>query len=185
MLNQYCQKKYSFNIATALVIAMFFIGDRILKNIALNTEQGQIYPLIKTWFSFHYVPNPYIAFSIPLSGLFLNIIIISAILSLIYYIIYLIIAKKNLKALIFPLTFILFGAISNILDRLLYGFVIDYFDLHYFTIFNIADIMIFFGVIFVLFYNLHKSKLNETDTERNSRKSSLNEKNNHGCKSSN
>ncbi|MBN2884428.1 signal peptidase II [Patescibacteria group bacterium] len=128
---------------------MFFIGDRILKALALNSGQGQLFPLIKNWLNFHYVPNPYIAFSLPLSGLLLTIIISIFILLLLFYIIYLILNKKSHKALILPLTFILFGAISNLLDRFLYGPVIDYFDLRYFTVFNIADAMISGGVLII------------------------------------
>ncbi|MBU1778489.1 signal peptidase II, partial [Patescibacteria group bacterium] len=54
--------------------------------------------------------------------------------------------------------FIIFGAISNLTDRLEYGYVIDYFSLKYFTIFNLADVMIVIGVfclfkkIAILFY---------------------------------
>jgi signal peptidase II len=161
MTKFFSSKKYYFNIAAALVMAMFFIGDRILKNIALNIGQGQIYPLLKDWLSFHYVSNPYIAFSIPLSGLLLNTLISSAILFLLCYIIYLIITKKNFIALILPLTFILFGAISNLLDRFLYGFVVDYFDLKYFTIFNIADVMIIIGTIYIILYELSRKPSNQ------------------------
>ena len=161
MLNHSYQKKYFFNIAAALVIAMFFIGDRVLKNVALGIGQGQACPLLNNWLSFHYVPNPYIAFSIPLSGLFLNTLITSAILFLICYIIYLIIVKKSFITLILPLTFILFGAISNLLDRFLYGFVIDYFDIRYFTIFNIADAMISIGVIYIILYEFSRKPSNQ------------------------
>ena len=48
------------------------------------------------------------------------------------------------------LTFIIFGAISNMLDRLKYGFVIDYLDLKYFTVFNMADVMIVGGVLGII-----------------------------------
>jgi len=146
-MNKYFyNNRYLQNIAGLIVIAMFFIGDRILKAIALNSGQNQIFPLIKGWLNFHYVPNPYIAFSLPLSGLLLTIIITVFVLLLLSYIIYLILNKKSSKALILPLTVILFGAISNLLDRYLYGAVIDYFDLRYFTVFNIADVMISGGV---------------------------------------
>jgi signal peptidase II len=154
-MNKYFyNNSYLKNIAGLIVIAIFFIGDRILKAFALNIEQGQIFSLIKNWLNFHYVPNPYIAFSLPLSGSFLIIIITSLILLLLFYIIYLILNKKKSKAIILPLIFILFGAMSNLLDRFLYGFVIDYFDLRYFTAFNIADVMITLGVIFVLYKQL-------------------------------
>lgn len=150
-MNKYFyNNRYLQNIAGLIVIAMFFIGDRILKVIALNNGQNKIFPLIKNWLNFHYVPNPYIAFSLPLSGIVLNIIITGFILLLLSYIIYLILNKNSSKALILPLTFILFGAISNLLDRFLYGPVIDYFDLRYFTVFNIADAMISGGVLIIL-----------------------------------
>ena len=51
------------------------------------------------------------------------------------------------------LTFCLFGAISNIIDRFKYGYVVDYFDLKYFTVFNLADTMIVCGVFCLLIIN--------------------------------
>ncbi|MDD2681080.1 MAG: signal peptidase II [Patescibacteria group bacterium] len=132
-------------------MAMFFITDRILKNTALKLGEGQIYPLIKNWLDFHYVPNPFIAFSIPVSGLILNILIITSILALAIYTAHLIIAKKSSNTFILLLFFILFGAISNLLDRVIYGFVIDYLDFRYFTILNLADIMISVPCIILIF----------------------------------
>ena len=56
---------------------------------------------------------------------------------------------------IFGLGLILGGALGNILDRALWGYVIDYADLHFgtfrpFLIFNIADAAITFGVLIIL-----------------------------------
>jgi signal peptidase II len=57
---------------------------------------------------------------------------------------------KNLQSKI-SITMIVSGAIGNIMDRLSYGFVIDFLDLHYlhyhWPIFNFADIFIVIGVI--------------------------------------
>src|SRR3989344_6976011 len=50
---------------------------------------------------------------------------------------------------IFGFSLIIFGAVSNLIDRLNYGFVIDYFDLSWFTVFNLADTMISFGVAII------------------------------------
>jgi len=72
-------------------------------------------------------------------------LIISIIIILLYELLFSEIKNEWLKATL--LTFIIFGAISNVLDRLRYGFVIDYLDLKYFTVFNIADIMIVGGVL--------------------------------------
>ena len=56
---------------------------------------------------------------------------------------------------IIGLALILGGAIGNIRDRYLFGYVVDYADLHFgefrpFMIFNIADAAITFGVIIIL-----------------------------------
>ncbi|HWK41934.1 MAG TPA: signal peptidase II [Croceibacterium sp.] len=54
-----------------------------------------------------------------------------------------------------PLGLILGGALGNIQDRAVYGYVIDYADLHFgdfrpFLIFNVADAAISIGVAFIL-----------------------------------
>jgi signal peptidase II len=56
---------------------------------------------------------------------------------------------------ILPLGLILGGAIGNIRDRVVFGYVIDYADLHFgefrpFLIFNVADAAISIGVVIIL-----------------------------------
>ena len=65
--------------------------------------------------------------------------------ALICQLLYLSIKKDYIKAWL--LLAIIFGAISNLFDRIKYGYVIDYLDLKYFTVFNLADVMIVGGVI--------------------------------------
>ncbi len=140
-----------------LLIAIFFIFDRLLKALALKTISAQPIKLIGDFLFFNFTKNFNIAFSLPLSGLVLNIILLTIITALIYYIFYLILNKKSEKLNIVLLTFILFGAISNILDRLSFGFVIDYIELKYFTVFNLADIMISLGSLVLILKNIrHK-----------------------------
>lgn len=56
---------------------------------------------------------------------------------------------------IFALGLILGGAIGNILDRVRFGYVVDYADLHFgefrpFLVFNVADAAITIGVVILL-----------------------------------
>jgi signal peptidase II len=56
---------------------------------------------------------------------------------------------------ILPLSLVLGGALGNIVDRFLLGYVVDYADLHFgdfrpFLIFNVADAAITFGVVIIL-----------------------------------
>ena len=50
---------------------------------------------------------------------------------------------------------LLSGALGNLLDRAQYGYVIDFIDVHYqnyyWPVFNVADSLIFVGVILLLF----------------------------------
>lgn len=53
---------------------------------------------------------------------------------------------------------ILAGAISNVIDRLYFGCVIDFIDLKIWPVFNLADVFITFGAIFLLYSLLKKEK---------------------------
>lgn len=150
-MNNLAKNKAFINIAGPLVIAMFFIADRYLKYLALNLNNLEQYQILGSILEFRLVFNPYIAFSLPLSGIILNILIFTLILGLLCLIIYSIIKQKLSLTNIYLLTFILFGAISNLLDRYYYDSVIDYLDLKYFTIFNLADVMISIGTIIFLY----------------------------------
>lgn len=57
------------------------------------------------------------------------------------------------KINIVPLVLILSGAVSNIIDRLYFGCVIDFIDLKIWPVFNIADSFIVIGVILVVISN--------------------------------
>lgn len=63
--------------------------------------------------------------------------------------------RERARGDILGLGLILGGALGNILDRILFGYVIDYADLHFgtfrpFLIFNIADAAITIGVLIIL-----------------------------------
>jgi len=86
---------------------------------------------------------------LPFSGGLLSIVISALVLAIIYFLLWAI--KKQAWWETWGLSFVLAGASSNLFDRFKYGFVIDYFDLRYFTVFNLADVMIFCGVVSLLF----------------------------------
>jgi signal peptidase II len=148
------KKKIIKNIAF-VILAMFFVGDRILKFLFINHYLGNV-EILGDFFSLNFTPNYYIAFSLPLGGLWLTLLIFLVVLSLYLYIIYLILAKKTNRLEFVPLTYLMFGAISNLLDRWRYGYVIDYFDLKYFTVFNLADAMIVGAVAVIIFQSFKK-----------------------------
>ena len=73
---------------------------------------------------------------------------------------YLILRKNSLNSIdLYSYSFILGGTIGNGIDRILRGFVIDFINLNIinFPVFNIADISINIGFIFLL-YSIFKNK---------------------------
>ena len=73
--------------------------------------------------------------------------------------IYLILRRNTLNLLdLYSYSFILGGTIGNGMDRIIRGFVIDFINLNIinFPVFNIADISINIGFIFLL-YNIFKN----------------------------
>jgi signal peptidase II len=140
------------------MIAIFFIGDRVLKSISINNSES--IKLIGDFFSFSFSANYFIAFSLPISGIFLESAIFILILLMAALFFYLLRKNNNNNAfLLFGLLMIIFGAISNYIDRLKFGFVIDYLYLKYFTVFNLADVLIVCGSILILFQLYKKTDL--------------------------
>ncbi len=113
--------------------------------MAVNLYFGNGINIFGDFLKLNFAKNYNISFSLPFNGIFLNITVIFIILGLIYNLIYAINKKRRLEAVF--LVSVILGAISNLTDRLKHGYVIDYLDLSYFTVFNIADIMIVAGVI--------------------------------------
>jgi len=60
------------------------------------------------------------------------------------------------KVYILAIILILTGAISNILDRLMFGCVIDFIDLGFWPVFNLADVYITIGGIILISHNLKR-----------------------------
>jgi len=148
-----------FNKKTApffLSAVFLFILDRFLKYFSLKYFFGKDLFLISDFFKFSFAENEGIAFSIPINQNILIFLIVIIILFILFFLFKL--NKKKSFGEIFALTIILFGAVSNLIDRLFYGSVIDYFNLKYFTIFNLADVMIFCGVIFIMILNYRDIK---------------------------
>ena len=107
-------------------------------------------------FKLDFVKNYGAAFNI-FSGSRIFLSLISIFFSIL--LIYLIFWKNNLKTLdLYTYSFILGGTIGNGIDRIYKGFVVDFINLNIinFPVFNIADISINIGFIFLL-YNIFKN----------------------------
>lgn len=118
-----------------LIIGLFFLD--------LATKlffKGKDIFLFK-YFSLNYVENTGSIF-----GLFSGSNTFFAVLTLLMLIVLIYIFKKD-KDLRLGLSFVIAGAFGNFVDRINYGFVIDFIDLGSWPVFNLADCFIVAGVV--------------------------------------
>ncbi len=145
-----------------LTIALIFL-DQLSKILVVNTMEFQSTIVVTEYFSWHYVRNYGAAFSfLADQGGWQQYFFIS--LSFVASIALIIWMKKTALTQRFELlglSFVLSGAVGNLIDRTAYGFVIDFIDLHYqdfyWPVFNVADIAISLGVAVLLFSEFKKS----------------------------
>lgn len=136
-------------IAAAIFLAaVIFITDRLLKILFYQHCFSESLFSIGDFFSLQFFANQGIAFSLPVP-LFLTIVLSSAIIVALIAVMAWFWRKKKYSFL-YPLVLLSTGAVSNYLDRVRWGLVVDYFNLKYFTAFNLADLMITGGLVWLL-----------------------------------
>ena len=143
-----------------IIALITFVIDQIIKSLSL------VYliniPIIPNILSLTYAKNYGIACSMLKEK---RIIIIAISILLISFLIYVLkkdYISKNKDTCLVNIAFgILFGGIlGNLFDRIVRGFVIDYINVSFFSIFNLADIAITFGVVLLIIDNIKESKNN-------------------------
>jgi len=136
-----------------------FIIDRIIKYLALNKLQSSGVYLFEKIIYLKLEKNTGVAFSIVLP----KIIIISLIILILFFLFYFLIKSyKNNNGLIFFLgTLIIIGAISNLIDRIIYNYVIDFINISILPTFNLSDFYIFIAVLIYLFLETKKTPLDK------------------------
>jgi len=143
----------------ALVLILFIV-DRLLKIWFIKNPSIKIGGyFISGLLSFHLEKNIGIAFGIPVNQIVLFILIVIILLILVAIAIKTYQKKDPLSVL--ALSLIITGAVSNLIDRLHYRFVIDYIDVPWFTVFNLADCMITVGVGILLIGVLRNKRLDK------------------------
>ncbi|MDA3815474.1 MAG: signal peptidase II [Patescibacteria group bacterium] len=135
-------KKWNFLILLALAFSLL-VADQIVKNLSVKNTLPEMGGFLVNYC------NPNIAWSIPINNTFFWFTWIFIIILIVYSL------KKSFNL---PLLFVLFGAISNIIDRITTGCVIDYIKILQFPAFNIADAMITIGIFVFIIQDLLKNK---------------------------
>jgi len=142
------KNKYLIVFSTALIIVLF---DQITKFlIKTNFQLNESFSLIKNIFHFTYIQNTGAGFGILKSQTLILIFISLIVIGVILYNLNKIKEKEVLLQVL--VGFVLAGTIGNLIDRIVYGFVIDFFDFRIWPVFNIADSFVTIGVIGLIIY---------------------------------
>ena len=151
MINKIPTKIYFISLSILIIFIDQFTKYLIFTNYKLFLNKNFLL------FRLDFVKNYGAAFNI-FSGNRIFLSLISIIFSIL--LIYIIFRKNTTNSIdLYSYSFILGGTIGNGIDRLLKGFVIDFINLNIvnFPVFNIADISINIGFVFLL-YRIIKHK---------------------------
>lgn len=140
-----------------LIGAFIFVCDQLSKSWIVQTlgpvPLVKSLPLLGDWLSLVYSHNMGVAF-----GLFQNMASVLTVVSLLIsfgalyvYIVYL---PNHLWSVQVSIGLILGGALGNIADRITLGYVVDFIQVGWWPIFNIADSAITVGAVILAFYLL-------------------------------
>lgn len=131
-----------------VVLSLAIIGlDQLLKNtLSLHLQPGEF--LAGPIFDVRLVHNTGVAFGLFQNNNIFFILISSVAVIALCLLLYKVRAKFFLLKL--SIVMVMAGAVSNLIDRLRFGFVVDYIDFHFWPVFNIADSAITIGTITLL-----------------------------------
>ena len=152
--------------ALLLVFISLLVGiDQATKLwAAANLKDNSAIDVISGVFELQYTENRGVAFSM-LQGQRWLFIPLTILVALVILVMMLRSPLRRYKLFSFTCVLILAGAIGNLIDRIVYGFVIDflYFSLIDFPIFNFADCCVVVGAILLFIFILFGMK-GEEDT---------------------
>lgn len=129
-------------IAGLIVIADQYSKYTVSKNIAPDYS----IPVIKNIFHITFVKNRGIAFGLFQRGNLFFILFTAVLIGVL-----LVFSKKFIANFYSRMGFslALAGALGNLVDRLKYGYIIDFLDFRIWPVFNLSDVAICTGVIFL------------------------------------
>ena len=142
------------NLIIFSIIFFTFFLDLITKNYAVNNLLLNHSVIINAFLNFTLAFNYGAAFSfLSDAGGWQRWFFVIFSIAVISFIAYILIKDKDSEYIAY--SFVFGGALGNLYDRFLLGYVIDFIEFHYnnfyWPIFNIADIAISIGIILLLY----------------------------------
>ena len=142
-----------FIVSTIALIAV----DQLTKVWAVTQlhEAERVIPVIDGVFELHYTENRGVAFGMLQGQLWLFVPLTLLVVTLLGVML-MRSPLRRFKLFTIPAVMVIAGAVGNLIDRILYGYVIDflYFKLIDFPIFNFADCCVVVGAILLFIFFL-------------------------------
>lgn len=134
----------------ALLIAAIVIGDQLVKYFTVtNIPVGESITFIPGFMDFTHVQNTGAAFSMFNSVTWLLAILSAVMAAVVIFLLYKYRKRLHSKLFDMAMVFIAGGAIGNLIDRIVQGYVTDMMQFTFvdFAIFNVADCFVTFGAV--------------------------------------
>ena len=141
-----------------LVSAVIVVIDQITKAVTRSEMMlGESRPVIKNFFHFTYITNDGMAFGLNFPGGIYFFTSVSLLMT-VFLGWYFWQQKDSHFTLRLSLALILAGAIGNLIDRILFGTVVDFFDFmigsYHWYIFNVADASVTIGMVLYIYSSI-------------------------------
>ncbi len=135
-----------------LIIAVILVLDQAVKKaVTANMRLNESIPVFEEFFHITYIRNTGAAFSL-MEG-FRTFLILLPLVLILAAMVYIFVKRHTAHpALLVSLAFIAGGGLGNVIDRALFGYVVDYLDFRVFPVFNIADIFVCAGCALLVIY---------------------------------
>ena len=151
------------------------IIDQVTKHWVAGTFEYRETLAILPFFNLTYVHNPGAAFSFLADQGGWQRWFFTAIASIasIVFLVWMAKTPKQQRLLSIAFAFILSGAVGNLIDRAMLGYVIDFLDFHWagyhFAAFNVADSVIFIGAALMILESFTQGDSDEDKEKQNSK----------------
>lgn len=154
-----------------LLSLVVILVDQISKFLVrFHFEYAKPHRILGNWVRLTFIENPGMAFGIEFGGQ--PFFALFSFLATIAILVFLVRARAEKGQLRVSLSLILGGAIGNLIDRLLYGKVVDFIDIRIaevnWPVFNIADVAVMLGMamlITMMVFDRKPDELEDTSSD--------------------
>ena len=150
-MGDHIRSRLNIFISLVVVIGIVFLDKASKIFFSDMLSLGESIPVLRNIFHITLVHNTGIAFGLfKNQGIVFIIVPLIAIVLIVFHIYYYRSNNQVSRMYIVGFSLILSGAIGNLIDRILFGYVIDFIDFRIWPVFNLADSAITIGTLIIL-----------------------------------